>query len=118
MLLAVTVLHSYVDSSKRSIKKQIIHLKLFYEFYNNLLSINPIPVGLFLSNIGWGGSGFHPTMVSWYIMHKHCCNSHGYSQLYEPDPMEKDLSHWDLYRGVMENSMFHTFKHNMEHHQL
>ena len=39
-------------------------------------------------------------------------------QLFEPDPMEKDLSLWDLYKGVTEDSMFHVFELDMEYHQL
>ena len=39
-------------------------------------------------------------------------------QLFEPDPMEKDLSLWDLYKGVMEDSTFHVFELDLEHHQL
>ena len=38
--------------------------------------LNPIPVGLFLSNIGWGPP--LPPMVSRDIMHNQCCNSHVY----------------------------------------
>ena len=29
-------------------------------------------------------------------------------QLFEPNPMEKDLSYWDLYKGVTEYSMIHV----------
>ena len=29
-------------------------------------TFNPIPVGLFLSNIGWGGDGFPPPGISGY----------------------------------------------------
>ena len=39
-------------------------------------------------------------------------------QLFEPDPMEKDSSLWDLYMGVTEDSRFHVFELDMEHHQL
>ena len=39
-------------------------------------------------------------------------------QLFEPNPIEKDLSPWDLYKGVTEDSMFHAFELDMEHHQL
>ena len=39
-------------------------------------------------------------------------------KIFEPDPMEKDVSPWDLYKGVTEDFMFYTFKINMEHHQL
>ena len=35
--------------------------------------LDPIPVGLFLSNIGWGTP---PPLVSQDIMRKQCCNSH------------------------------------------
>ena len=35
-------------------------------------------------------------------------------QLFEPDPMEKVLSPWDLYKGVTENPMFHAFKIDMD----
>ena len=30
-------------------------------------------------------------------------------QLFEPDLMEKDLSPWDLFKGVTEDSMIHVF---------
>ena len=39
-------------------------------------------------------------------------------QLFEPDQMEKDLSPWDLYKGVIEDSMFHAFKLDIETNQL
>ena len=39
-------------------------------------------------------------------------------QLFEPNPIEKDLSLWDLYKGVTEDSMFHLFELDMEFHQL
>ena len=39
-------------------------------------------------------------------------------QLFEPDPMEKDLSPWDLYKGVTEDSMIHVFELVMTHLKL
>ena len=39
-------------------------------------------------------------------------------QLFKPDPMEKDLNLWDIYKGVTEASMFYVFQLDMEHHQL
>ena len=30
--------------------------------------------------------------------------------------MEKELSLWDLYKDVKEDSMFHVFELDMEHH--
>ena len=39
-------------------------------------------------------------------------------QLFVPDPIKKDLSLWDLYKGVTEDSMFHFLELDMEHQQL
>ena len=41
-----------------------------------------------------------------------------FGQLFEPDPMEKDLSSWDLYKGVTEDSMIHIFVVVMRYYQL
>ena len=40
--------------------------------------------------------------------------------LFEPNPMEKDLSPCDLYKhkGVTEDLMFHVLEFVMAHHQL
>ena len=57
-------------------------------------------------------------MVSQDIMHKKCCNAHVYSQLFEPNPMEKDLSPQDIYKCVTDDSMFHVFELDMENYQL
>ena len=39
-------------------------------------------------------------------------------QLFEPDPMEKDLSSWDLYKVATEDNMIHVFELVVLHHQL
>ena len=39
-------------------------------------------------------------------------------KLFETDPMEKDSSPRDLYKGVTEDSMFQAFKLDIEHHQM
>ena len=59
-------------------------------------------------------------MVSQDIMHNKVVmhNAHVYSQLFEPNPMEKDLSPQDLYKGVKDDSMFHVFELDMENYQL
>ena len=39
-------------------------------------------------------------------------------QLFEPDPIEKDLSPYHLYKGVTEDSMFHVIELVMMYHRL
>ena len=39
-------------------------------------------------------------------------------QLFEPNPMQKDLSSRDLYKGVTEDSMIHVFELAMTYYQL
>ena len=39
-------------------------------------------------------------------------------QLFEPNPMEKDSSSWDLYKGVTEYSMIHVFELVMTYYQV
>ena len=39
-------------------------------------------------------------------------------QLFEPDPMEKSSSPWDLYKGATEDSIILIFKLVLTHHQL
>ena len=39
-------------------------------------------------------------------------------QLSEPNTMEKELSSWDLYKDVKEDSMMHVFEVVMTHYQL
>ena len=49
----------------------VLKVKKFNIFFN------PIPVGLFLSNIGWGVvDSTPPPLVSQGIMRKQCCNSY------------------------------------------
>ena len=38
--------------------------------------------------------------------------------LLKQDPMEKDVSPWDLYEGVTEDSMIHIFELVMTYYQL
>ena len=40
------------------------------------------------------------------------------NQLFEPNPMEKELSPWDPYKGVTEDSMIHVFEVVMPYYQL
>ena len=39
-------------------------------------------------------------------------------QLFEPDPMEKVMSSWDLYKGVTEDSMVYVFELVMAYYQI
>ena len=39
-------------------------------------------------------------------------------QLLQPDPMKKDSSPWDLYKGATEDYMIPVFELVMLHHQL
>jgi hypothetical protein len=40
------------------------------------------------------------------------------NQLFEPDPMEKELSPWDIYKDVNKDSKIHDFELVVAHHQL